>query len=350
MYLLALDILLNVVFRYPSDPAKTQPTAFQQYFENGRSVEGKFSRMTREMLNWGWVDVAKYRTLPTTSETEKGLIVAFYGMSHTEDLAKAVGEAHKNFIIRTVMAPGATPNWAFAAYQTDRDRIRATAVVLGIMTLGVPLVTTTSGATMHFFNSYPYTYPRYYLHRGKLRAEWPPFTDAEGFLIAFHSPEKWRQYRIWLSRNDRYYDPLLFDKCLLDGSTLGRLLRRAYAQRTREEKIARVYDSRGFNANAEEVAVLRSIVSEFASGARKRGTIPVIYLINNQGCGDHLLRAVKPILDSENIPYLSTEKICPPDDPRAFLPGADGHFTHEKNVELAGALIGLIEQERLKRK
>jgi hypothetical protein len=350
LYLVVLDVAISAVFRYPSNPLEKKPSEFQQYFEYGRSVEGKYSRMTQKMRDWGWVGASSRAPLADTKDQVHQSVVALYGMSHTGDLATAIAEADKGYAVRALIAPGATPNWAYAAYQKDESPQRADAVVLGIMTLGVPFITTTSGAMMSFDAGYPYTYPRYLLKDGKLEARWPPFSDLEGFLAYFNDAGKWSEYRKWLSVNDGYYDPLLFRSNLLDESSLGRLFRRAYALRSRGNRTARVYDSQGFREGTEEIAVLRAIVQAFAENARMKGSIPVIYIVNNQGCGDQLLQVLRPVLDADRIPYLSTDKICPPGDPSAFLPGSDGHFTAEKNLELANALIAIIDREREKKR
>src|ERR1700736_3494484 len=45
--LVAIDILINVLLAYPSDPKVTSPSRLRLYFEYGRSTEGQLSRMTR---------------------------------------------------------------------------------------------------------------------------------------------------------------------------------------------------------------------------------------------------------------------------------------------------------------
>lgn len=344
-YLVVLDVIINIVFRYPAEPARNQPSSFQRYFEYGRSVEGKFSRMTETMWGWGWLDGPKGGPEPEVWNAGERIVVALYGMSHTRDLAKAIAKSCTGYEVRACTAPGATANYALAAYQMDKKCGSATAVVLGVMTEGVPYVTTTSGATMHFDMSYPYTYPRYRLSSEGLTPAWPPFVSVKNFMEYRNDSAKWKRYRNWLAQNDRYYNPVLYWASALDASSLIRILRRAYAVRTRERQVAAVYDAEGFKENTEEIAVLRGVVMEFAMVARRNGAIPVVYVINNQGCGDHLLRVLRPVFAEARIPYLSTHRICPPDDPKAFMPGSDGHFTEAKNAELARALISLIEVE-----
>jgi hypothetical protein len=46
------------------------------------------------------------------------------------------------------------------------------------------------------------------------------------------------------------------------------------------------------------------------------------------------------VLLAHGIPFLSTHVLCPPNDPRFYLP--DSHFEPSKNMELACAMTRLI--------
>jgi hypothetical protein len=61
-YLILIDVAVYIIFKYPPDPKNTSPSALQLFFEYGRSVEGKLSRMTRlsdeesaSIINSGWI-------------------------------------------------------------------------------------------------------------------------------------------------------------------------------------------------------------------------------------------------------------------------------------------------------
>jgi hypothetical protein len=90
--------------------------------------------------------------------------------------------------------------------------------------------------------------------------------------------------------------------------------------------------------------VLRTIVKTFAESARKDEIIPVVYIVNSKGNGDHLFRILKPTLDKYNIPHLSTHIICPPDDPHMYL-AENSHFIPSKDMELAAEIIKIIDRE-----
>lgn len=351
-YLTMIDIVVNLIFSYPVDSQNINPSRFQMYFEYGRSVEGKFARMIKHTDNetapivfHGWLGSKKYRSLPDKPKNKNQTLIAVYGMSHTKLLGEAISKYNKKYIIRDVTAPGATPNWSFAAYQLDKNRHQAKVVILGIMTDSVAYVTATSGATAYFDMSYPYTFPRYFIANNQLRPIFPPFYSVESYRDYFYNNSQWSKYRDWLHKYDKYYDSMLFRSSILDKSCIIRILRRAYAETIKRRVISNVYNETGFNMKSEEVIIVRKIVREFAKSAREKHTLPIIYIINNQDRGDHLFNALKPILESNKIPYLSTHIICPPDNPRLFL-RVNSHFIPSKDMELAQEIIKIIEKEK----
>lgn len=350
-YLVIIDISINIMFHYPTDLHNINPSFLQGYFEYGRSVEGKLVIMTRHnedesapRVSGGWLNSDKFNSLPSKTSEPDQVLVALYGMSHTQCLWEAIQKIDKKYLIRGLMAAGATPNWSYAAYEFDKGRHKADVVILGIMTEGVSLITSTTGTTAYFDLSYPYTFPRYTVKNGKLFVSYPPFLDAKGYIEYFYDQTKWNQYREWLTKNDKLYDPILFKKSLFDHSAFIRLLRRAYSEKEKTRIGRSLYTDTRFNENSEEVAIVRAIVKNFAESAREENVIPIIYIVNTQGQGDKLFRVLKPALDESKIPYLSTHIICPPDDPRVFL-SENSHFTLSKDMELAKEMIKIIEKE-----
>lgn len=349
-YLSLLDVGANVFFAYPEDPRNISPSPIQQYLEYGRSVEGKLARMTRQtdeesapILVAGWLTGYSTEAEPPQDEGTPRPIVTFYGMSHAQLLAKELASRDSSLEVRFRAAPQAVPTWSYTAYLYDRERVRSDAVVLTVMTNTIPLLSTTSGATMYFDGAYPYTWPRYCLEHGALRSVAPPFVSVDGYRKSFYERARWNAYVEWLARYDKYYDPLLFRNSLLDKSSLVRLLRRSYALATRRARQAEVYDEgRGFDPSSEEAAVLRAVVVEFARRARTDGAIPIVFIVNNRDTSDHAFVLLKPTLSGSRIPYLSSHEICPPNDPRNFLP--DSHFQPSKNAELAQAMARLLHE------
>jgi hypothetical protein len=350
-YLLAIDVAANLFFAYPSDPRNTSPSKMRRYFEYGRSVEGKLDRMTRRtnaesapILAAGWLPAG--RTAPDAGPAGRATkpVVTLYGMSHANLLAEEMARGDETVQIRSRAAPLGTPTWAYTAYLRDRERVRSDVAILTVMTETIPLLSATSGGTMYFDGAYPYTWPRYYLVDGTLRSVAPPFLSVEGYREHFYDEGRWSAYRRWLEAHDSYYDPLLFRRSVLDGSSLLRLLRRSYAFATRARKKAAVYDdARGFDASSEEVRLLDAIVADFARSARREGTRPIVFVVNNLNTGARAFELLRPTLERDRVPCLSSHELCPPDEPRNYLP--DSHFTPAKNAELARAMVDLVHRE-----
>jgi hypothetical protein len=350
VYLIVIDISINILFRYPKDPRVTSVSTIKQFFEFGRSVEGKLSRMTRRIgdesapiMPYGWLDNALNRTVSENTDIGNKSVISVYGMSHADLLAEDMAKIDNSFEIRSITAPGAVPTWSYSAYIYEKERKYSEVVILGIMTRGITFINTTSGATNHFEAVYPYTYPRYFLNNGNLEYVMPPFVSFQGYLGYFFDSNKWADYIKWLEQYDKYYDPLLFRKTFLDGSSIFRLLRRAYAYSSRGKKEADVYNSsKGFNTESNEVQVLKAIVVEFSKTAKRNNSLPIIYIVNNVYMGDRLYRILEPTLLANNILFLSSHLICPPNDPRLFLP--DSHFIPSKNIEMAKEMIRIIKE------
>lgn len=62
-FLVVFDVLINFLFPYPSEPHVTSAGQLNTYFEYGRSVEGKLSRMvgptdesSSSLAQAGWLD------------------------------------------------------------------------------------------------------------------------------------------------------------------------------------------------------------------------------------------------------------------------------------------------------
>jgi len=353
LYLVLIDIAVNIVFRFPSNPQKTPPSFLQGYFEYGRSVEGKFDSMIKAArlqaeptLGYGWLKRKSNDSQPQKAIGDKTL-VAVYGMSHTKLLGEAMAHVDNKYMIRSITAPGAPLGWSFTAYDMDKDNHKADVVILGIMTDNVALLGATSGATTYFDSGHPYTFPRYLVDKGQLKQKYPPFFTEEGFAQYFTNEHKWREYRKWLADNDKFYDTFLFRNTLADHSAFLRVMRRAYAEMIKNRITKNIYTKDGFDFNSEEIKILRAMIVEFSQSARAQNKIPVIYIVNEEGRSDHLYRAVQSVLDKYKIPYLSSHIICPPDNSRVYS-GKNSHFTPAKDIELAKEMIKIIEGEMVK--
>jgi hypothetical protein len=346
--LIVIDISINILLAYPSDPKVVYPSQLRLYFEYGRSTEGQLARMTRPDRSRtapitlpGWYD-----SLDITEFKEKSpnSIVTIYGMSHAVRLGQALERTSARLTPRMVGAPGAPTNWSFGAYLRDRGGRKSRAVVLAIMSYSLPMITTQSAMTWSFDLPMPYTMDRFYVKDDQLGVLHPPFTSFEGYVDAFYDSAKWQATRDLFAKNDTMYNPFIMRASILDHSSLFRLIRRAYAQRYMRSIRRSILDVSGFRTGSEQVQVARAIVREFARQARSDGVIPVIFIVNNLGYSDYMFRALKPVLEEDNILYVSSHTIVSPDDPRGYLP--DSHFTDEVDDKLARALEKTIEEAK----
>jgi hypothetical protein len=347
--LVVIDIVINVVFAYPSDP-KTIPSSLQLYFDYGRSAEGKLRRQTRAnpvetapMTLAGWYDPLRVLDPPTNPAKQ---IVTIYGMSHAARLGQALDRVSNLFSARNVWAPEAAPNWSYGSYLRDLGGGKSRAVVLAFMSANLVAIDTMSPMSWNTDLPDPYTSDRFVLDRGQLGVVHPPYTSFRDYALALAAPERWRQALDDFAAHDTMYNPLLVPANLLDHSSLFRLLRRAYAQRYFRQKRKDVLDTSGFNPQSEEVQVARAMVRNFASRAREDGIIPVIYIVNNFGYSDYLFEALKPALDADKIPYVSSHTVVSPNDPRGYM--SNSHFTDAVDDRLAHALEQVIQAEEAK--
>jgi hypothetical protein len=364
--LLAIDVSINFLFAYPKDSKFLSPSRFQLYFEYGRSVEGKLSRMTRQnqaetapITLSGWYDPLK---ITLTKITKKGdveytevteeekfaksdtLIVTFYGASHTGYLGIALRRISDRFFPRIVVAPASTGNWAYGAYLRDRGGGKSHAVVLGFTSANFAMISSFSPMIWNVDFPMPYTADRFYLEGNRLRVIHPPYTSFEQYVNAFYSPTRWSTALAFFAANDPFYDSFIMRASVLDYSSLWRLVRRAHGQTLVRNLQKSSLDQSGFRSDSEQVKVARAIIHEFAVQARNDGMIPVIYVVNNLGYSDNLLRALRPVLEADNIPYVSSDAVVSPYDSRGYTP--DGHFTDDEDNRLAAKLVEIIKNGR----
>ena len=344
--LIAIDVLINIAFAYPSDPRVTNPSWLRLYFEYGRSTEGQLSRMTRAdktltapITLSGWYDPLEVQDYPAKSGNNP--IVTIYGMSHAVRLGQALSRTSDRFTPRTVGAPGASTNWSYGAFLRDAGGGKSRAVVLAFMSQNFPMITTLSAMTWTFDLPMPYTSDRFYLDGDRLGVIHPPYVSFGQYVSAFYDPVKWPVVRDYFAKHDSMYNDFIFRSNALDHSSLLRLIRRAYAQRVLRDARNGLLTSDGFRSDSEQVQVARTMIHEFAVKARNVGMIPVIFIVNNLGYSDYLYKALSPALQADNVPYLSSHTIVSPDDPRGYLP--DSHFTEEVDDRLARALVKVIE-------
>jgi len=322
------------------------------YFEYGRSTDGQLARMTRRdpsktapITLAGWYDPI---VAEESQEPHDVPIITFYGMSHAVQLAHALGRVTRAYKARAVGAPGATGNWAYGAYLRDRGGHKSTAVVLALMSANLPMITTMTPMTWNIGFPMPYTADRFYAQGDELRVVRPPYDSFKGYTEAFEDPVKWAAVCAAFAQNDTMYDRFIRTASIFDHSSLVRLIRRAYGQRLARNAGRGVLDQTGFNPDSEQVRVARAIVANFARQARFDGMIPVIYLVNNFGYSNYLYQALESTLIQGGIPFVSSDRVASPSDPRSYLPNS--HFVDSVDDKLAQTLVSVVEAERKKEK
>lgn len=335
-----------------------------QYFNYGRSVEGKLRQSLRDqndqpngVIRSGWLapQLPQTEAQPTRPGPGQRHLVAFYGMSFTQQIAESLQKQSPELATRLVGAPSAPPNYVYAAYSRDRPAHKADVVVLGVLAENLKAMRSLSAATWQFEAPVPYTYPRYHLDNGRLVATEPAIQSFEQFRQALGSasqnPEPWQQYRASLAERDSYYQRFLFEANGLDNSTLVRLVRRALAQQWQRSRAAQVYRAKEGFIDPDTNATLKQMVKEFAQTARADGRLPIVLLIDSRTYGNAqgsaLMNLLGPTLNADQIPHLSTHAIAPAHEPQHFV--GDGHFQPPVNEAIARELIRLIDHGDPKR-
>ncbi len=345
-----IDAAVGWCFRVPADP-RAKAGALEQYFEYGRSIEGKLQRgigkddaSTDLVALAGWITPDAWNDQPNTPEQPGGTLVSIYGMSFTIHAAYGLKAIDPQYTLRYYGGPAAPANHSYAAYLFDRPRTKAPVVMLGILASSVRAIGTLTGQTWAFESPYAYTYPKFTLRPdGSLEETRPVIASVSELREALARPEQWTRYVGQLRAHDSYYNEFLFRSSPLDHSTVARLLRRGWSQHHNRAVSSRIHDANGFNLDCEEIKVLRAIVTQFAQTARADGRLPILLLVNDQGYGDHLFRALEPVLKQTSVPYVSTHSIAPADDLGNFV--ADGHFTSAANKRIAKELDQVIKRE-----
>jgi len=349
-FLLMFDFSINFMFPYPSDPLATSPGQLNTYFEYGRSIEGKLSRMvgsTDELSSpiaiAGWLDPELWKKLniPVRRTADKDLLIAIYGMSFSNQVGTAMEEMDSRLMIRAIAGPAAPPNYSFAAYNLDRGKHQADIVILGLLASSVKGLRTLNGMTWQFEGPAPYTYPRYFLEDGKLKVISPNVMSLAQLRAALQNKQQWNAFVNQLKEHDQFFNKFIFQEKWLDNSVIIRLIRRALAQRHQLTITNQIHSTTGFNAESE-IPVLRAIVNDFVSTAKADGKMPIVLILNDRGYEDHLFQALKPTLENASIPYVSTHNIVPATDLSNFI--GDGHFTPKANKLIAQEVIKLLNE------
>jgi hypothetical protein len=347
--LVALDVAINLLFPYPTDPLNTSPGAMNLYFDYGRSIEGKVSRQmgasddtTAPIARVGWLDAHLGEGEAVRPVPGKPLLVAIYGMSFAGNVGEALVKLDPGITLRVIAGPSAPPSFSFAAYEADRDRHQAKVVILGILASSVKGMGAMTGMTWGAEVPAPYTFPKYRLEKGQLKAIQPEVRSLAECRAALSQPQQRDAFVDQLRAQDQFFDSFVFEKNLLDASAIVRMIRRAWAKSHQDNVTSQIHTSTGFNPDWDQTPVLKRMVEEFAATAKRDDRLPIVLLFNDQGYDDHLYQLLKPTLEQNKIPFVSSHDLAPATDRSNFV--ADGHFTPAVDQRLAERVLAVVNR------
>ena len=345
--LIALDLAINLLFPYPTDPLNVSPGAMNLYFDYGRSIEGKVSRQmgktddtTAPIARAGWLDSHLGEHEAVQPAPGKNLLVAIYGMSFAEHVGQAMTKLDPNITLRIVAGPSAPPNFSFAAYEADRGHHQANVAILGILASSVKGMGAMTGMTWGAEVPAPYTFPKYTLENERLQALRPKIGSLAELRTALHQPQQRNAFVDQLRTSDQFFDSFVFEKNLLDASAIVRMIRRAWAKSHQDSITSQIHTATGFNPHWDQTSVLKHMVEEFAATAKQDGKLPIVLLFNDQGYDDHLYRLLKPTVEQNQIPFVSSHEVAPATDRGNFV--GDGHFTPAVDQRLAKKVLAVV--------
>jgi hypothetical protein len=344
--LVLIDAAVGFAFRLPNDPLAA-PSSLQMYFDYGRSIEGKLQHdvgatpeQDASILKAGWLaqecDVA-------TSPPPGRLDFDIYGMSFSNHIADHMERLDPGLASRRFAGPGAPPNHSYACFirRVEAGNNLASVQILGVLASSMRRMETLSGLTTSFEAPQPFTYPRYSLASdGRLVGHLPTITTQDELRTALADSAKWAAFLDDLAANDTFYAKQIVRADIFDHSVIARMIRRAWGQRILRERTTALQAAGEISGKWAIAPVLRAMLIDFSNKARRAGKRPIVILIEDRGYGGTLSDMAAPVLHANNIDFVSTSMIVPPDDTANFL--ADGHFTPVADEKIARAVLALL--------
>ncbi|MBW4657211.1 MAG: hypothetical protein KME15_00925 [Drouetiella hepatica Uher 2000/2452] len=348
--LAALDVAINLLFPYPTDPLNTSPGAMNLYFDYGRSIEGKVTRQlgatdetSAPIARPGWLDSRLGEGQAVKPAPGEDLLVAIYGMSFAARTGEAMEKLDSKLTLRIIAGPSAPPSFSFAAYETDRRNHQANVVMLGILASSVKGMGAMTGMTWGAEVPAPYTFPKYKIEQERLETVQPQIKSLADLRVAMGDRPKRDAFVAQLQEHDQFFSSFTFEKSWLDASAIVRMLRRALAKSHQDNITSQIHTPSGFNPEWEQVPVLEKMVQEFATTAKQDGKLPIVLLFNDRGYDDHLYRLLQPTLEQNQIPFVSTHEIAPATDGSNFV--GDGHFTEAVDQRIAQKVLEIVNEK-----
>ena len=341
-WLILLDAVIGFTTANPFVAAAGDVGRLGNYFNYGRSVEGKVQGMlngvdAHPLAKAGWIEAPSDQ--PRRPGQEQDLLIAAYGMSFAAHIVHGMADDDPRIAVRFAGGPGATLSHSYTMYLADRGHHDAKVVVLGILASSIPGLVTVSHMTWNFEAPSPHFYPRFQWKNGKLERYDPSIRSLDDLKLAVSDRRRWSALKSELAQHDAFYDPLVFGS-FLDESAVIRLARRGLGQRSKRLTLERFHDHSGFKNESGMLDAMRGLVAAFVSDVRNDGKIPVVVAINDRGYSDHLHRVLAPGLVDSRALYFSTHELAPATEAGNFL--ADGHFVPAKDRLFARKLAELI--------
>jgi hypothetical protein len=342
-----LDAAVNLLLPMPADP-RQQPSTLQRYFDYGRSIEGKLHYLVRDtdaasapIVRSGWFNEPHRE--PALPAAAGGRLFAVYGQSMSHRVGHQIAALDESVTIRLRGGPGAPLGHSYEFFRRDRGQHRADVVVLGVVASGLRALTSMTTMGWAFEVPAPYTYPRWVVEAGELKAIQPVIQSTADLRRALADPASWQRFVAQLRAHDLSYRPSLFDAGLSDLSATLRAAKRGWGQRHQDILADRYHTPQGFVDNDGILTVARAIVRQFAAEVRADGAIPVVILFHDRGYGDDLYRALASTLIEHKVPFVSTHAIAPANEPSSFVP--DGHFQRQFDEEFARRVLALAQAD-----
>ena len=271
-----LDVATTCLFRLPADPDQ-RPTTVQQYFSYGLSVESKIKRVlgagpeqAAQIASIGWPRTIQQQQADSRRLEPNSLRIVAYGQSFTQDVLTELQPMLPEATFAFIGGPAAPLNFAYARYLDDRSSIRADVVILGMVAANVPAVTTLAHMTGNFEAPFPFTYPRYVWNGSSCDLIRPLVNGPDELRETLADPVRRQAWLAQLKTYDADYSSLMFRESMLDWSTAGRLLRRAWGHHALRNRLAKVHDATGFRQDCPAILETKWILSQFAAQVRRR--------------------------------------------------------------------------------
>ena len=344
--LVVIDVAVGLAFRMPAD-ARREGSSLQNYFNYGRSIEGKLRYLVGStpeedapIVKAGWLsqDCDLETRFPAG---KRGFDI--YGMSFSGYIAERMTALAPELASRQFGGPAAPLNHTYACFlrRFEAKRDLAPIQIVGVLASSVRRMETISGLTTSFESPMPFSYPRYSLSPdGRLLGHMPSIESANDLRVALNDSDKWRAFEQDVASNDYFYSRPVFRADVLDHSVIARMIRRAWGQRFLNERTDALRAADGFSGAPDIPRVLGAILVDFAKKARARGTRPIVILIEDRGYGESLSSIAVPALKANDIEFVATSTIVSPDDSANFV--GDGHFTPAAFEKIARAVLKLL--------